>query len=244
MSGATKPTILLVDDSTIDIHVLLDMLKDESFSINVALNGKDGLQKAELRLPDLILLDVAMPVMNGFQTCRWLKAQVRTRHIPIIFLTAATELERRLDGLSLGAVDYICKPFHAEEVVARVKIHLQIALSMKETAGAADHAQKPETAVASRSVSLARAATHILRQRLNNPPSRRELAQMIGTNEKTLNDAFQTEFSLPIYSWLREERRRMARTLLIDTESSIFSISEHLGYSSQANFAKAFRHRF
>ncbi len=241
----TSPTLLLIDDSTIDLYALLDLLHERAFSLHVAFNGQDGFQKAEMLLPDLILLDVTMPVLDGFATCRLLKSSARTRRIPVIFITAATELDRRLEGLSLGAVDYIVKPFHAEEVIARIQIHLELSMSLK-----AAQPNSPETKadehlqVSSRSATLTRAAIAILRRSLRDPPGSAALAKMLGSNERALNEAFQAEFALTLSGWLREERLRTARHLLVTTDTAILAISEHLGYSNQANFSKAFRQRF
>lgn len=240
-----RQTVLLIDDSKIDLHVLLEMLQDHSFSVHVAFNGKDGLQKAELLAPDLILLDINMPVMDGFATCRQLKSRERTRQIPVIFLTVATDLDRRLKGLAMGAVDYICKPFHAEEVIARTQIHLELAQSIKAKSPvpeAQSHDNDGQTS--SYAARLTQAAIDILRQSIAAPPNGFRLAEMIGTTEKDLSTAFKAQFSISIHGWIREERLRTARHLLIMTETPIASIAEHLGFSNQANFSKAFRLRF
>lgn len=230
-----KPNILIVDDSTVDLRLLMDMMASRSMRVNIAFNGKDGYQKATLARPDLILLDVVMPEMDGFTTCRLLKSDERTRHIPVIFLSAASEVDKRIEGLTLGGVDYIGKPFSEEEVIARVEIHLNL-VRQKSLAPATAHA--PEAATP-----LVRAATEHLRQHLKNPPSPALLARIVGTNEKRLNQAFHTGFAMPVFAWLREERLRQARELLTSTEASMASIADHLGYSNQANFAKAFQER-
>ena len=121
------PSILLIDDSTIDLKLLMELIAARQMRLNVAFDGQDGYHKAEMLNPDLILLDLNMPNMDGFSTCRMLKNNPRTREVPIIFLTAANEVEKRIQGFSLGAVDYIGKPFNAQEVIARVEVHLNLA---------------------------------------------------------------------------------------------------------------------
>jgi DNA-binding response OmpR family regulator len=243
MSSKIKNSILLVDDSTIDLRVLMEMMSARKMRLNVAFNGRDGYHKALLLRPDLILLDVTMPVMDGFAACRMLKNNELTRHIPVIFLSAANEVTKRIEGLTLGAVDYIGKPFSEQEVIARVSIHLDLAQQFPHVITNSDAADR-ELGLPRRDEVLIRTATDYLRQHIALPPSPEALAKILGTNEKYLNQAFHAGFAMPVFAWLREERLRQARELLSLTETPISNIAEHLGYSSGANFAKAFRERF
>jgi signal transduction histidine kinase len=118
--------ILIVDDTPTNLGVLFDLLANSGFKVLVAEDGKDAIEQLEYATPDLILLDVLMPGIDGFETCRHLKAQSSTKDIPIIFMTALSETVDKVKGLSLGAVDYITKPLQHEEVLARVKIHLSL----------------------------------------------------------------------------------------------------------------------
>ncbi|HEY9876156.1 MAG TPA: response regulator, partial [Candidatus Obscuribacterales bacterium] len=115
-----KGIILIVDDIPANLGVLFDFLAYSGFKVLVARDGESAIQKVEYALPDLILLDVLMPRMDGFETCRRLKENESTKDIPIIFMTALTDTVDKVKGLSLGAVDYITKPFQHEEVLARV----------------------------------------------------------------------------------------------------------------------------
>lgn len=237
-TASTTTSILLIDDSVADLRVLLDLLAARKWRTVVAFDGQDGYQKALLKQPDLILLDVRMPKMDGFATCRLLKANERTAHIPVIFLTAATEKEDRLTGLGLGAVDYIIKPYASEdEVLARIGIHL--ALARRLGAPAESPAVVPPD-----TPPLVRAASGVLLDNLASPPSPEALARQLGTNEKRLNEAFHAAYALPVMAWVREQRLRLARQLLAQTDTPIADIAAHCGYSSSANFATAFRERF
>jgi PAS domain S-box-containing protein len=121
-----RETILVVDDAPSNLSVLFDFLANAGFKVLIAESGKSAIQKAEYALPDLILLDVLMPEMDGFETCQRLKAKEITQSIPIIFMTALTDTVDKVRGLSLGAVDYVTKPLQYDEVLARVKTHLNI----------------------------------------------------------------------------------------------------------------------
>lgn len=119
-------TILIVDDKLENIEILIRVLERVGFELLVARNGHEVFEVLQHASPNIILLDVMMPDMNGFEVCRRLKADERTRDIPVIFLSALIEHTDKLRGFELGAVDYITKPFQHEEVLARVKTHLTI----------------------------------------------------------------------------------------------------------------------
>jgi adenylate cyclase len=121
-----KGRILVVDDTPANIQALSAILKEKGYQISVATNGKQALGAVERVRPDLILLDVMMPEMDGFETCRQLKAAEQWRQIPVIFLTAKTDTADIVQGFELGAVDYVAKPFNAHELLARVNTHLTV----------------------------------------------------------------------------------------------------------------------
>src|SRR5262245_61003036 len=127
-SGSTAPTatILVVDDSPINLQVLVRTLDGTNHRILVATSGKSALDIVQRTRPDLILLDVMMPGMDGFEVCSAIKANDATRDIVVIFLSALGEVKDKVAGLQLGAVDYITKPIQAEEVLARVSNHLNV----------------------------------------------------------------------------------------------------------------------
>ncbi|MEM7112205.1 MAG: hybrid sensor histidine kinase/response regulator [Chloroflexota bacterium] len=125
-STPTQPTILVVDDTPTNVRVLLDYLREQNFKVLVATSGNRALQQLERVQPDLILLDVVMPGIDGFETCRQLKANPLTKEIPVIFMTALSDTVDKVKGFEVGAVDYVTKPFQQEEVLARIEAHLTI----------------------------------------------------------------------------------------------------------------------
>jgi signal transduction histidine kinase len=125
----TANQILIVDDVPENLQVLGSMLQRKGYDVNVASSGMDALALISKQKPDLILLDVAMPQMDGFQVCEKLKSQEETSDIPIMFLTAHSDKERIVRGFHVGGVDYITKPFHAAELLARVRTHLELKTS-------------------------------------------------------------------------------------------------------------------
>ena len=126
-----SPVILLVDDNDINLQTLYKTLDDQGYQLLIARSGEDALRIAARAKPDLILLDVMMPGIDGYETCVRLRADENTSNTVIIFLTALQSTEEKVRGLSLGAVDFITKPFEPDEIVARVSRHLEVHLRHK-----------------------------------------------------------------------------------------------------------------
>ncbi len=118
--------VLVIDDDRTNIQVIIEILKPVGLTVISARNGEMGIKRALFVLPDLILLDVMMPGLDGFETCRLLKSEPATQGIPVIFITALNDEENKVKGFDVGGVDYITKPFGQREVLARVKTHLSL----------------------------------------------------------------------------------------------------------------------
>lgn len=122
-----KPvTILVVDDNTENLKVVGNILKESNYKIAFALNGSDAIEIVETTPVTLILLDIMMPLMDGYEVCNKLRSHPNTKHIPIIFLTAKVDTDDIVKGFSLGAIDYITKPFKKEELICRINNHLEL----------------------------------------------------------------------------------------------------------------------
>lgn len=119
-------TILVVDDTPTNLQVLFDLLQSQGYRVATANDGETALRRLDSFLPALILLDVMMPGIDGFETCRRIKQNAATQDIPLIFMTALSDPVDKIKGLGLGAVDYITKPFQHEEVLARIQVHLKL----------------------------------------------------------------------------------------------------------------------
>jgi putative two-component system response regulator len=126
MSAADTGYILAVDDTPSSLRLLTDLLHGEGYSVRSAINGELALHAAMAKPPQLILLDISMPVMDGFEVCRRLKQEDRLREVPVIFVSAMSETQEKLKGFDIGAVDYVTKPFQREELLARVHTHLEL----------------------------------------------------------------------------------------------------------------------
>ena len=113
--------ILVVDDTPANIQILTGILKEKGYQLSIATNGKQALQVLEKVRPDLILLDVMMPELDGFETCKQIKKTPGLDNIPIIFLTSKTDSTDIVSGFEIGAADYVGKPFNTNELLARIK---------------------------------------------------------------------------------------------------------------------------
>ncbi len=124
--------VLIVDDNPNNLKMLIDYLKESGFKLVVAQNGQEALNRVKHVLPDIILLDIMMPILDGYETCKLLKADEKYKDIPIIYMTALSDTRNKIKAFETGAVDYITKPFHQEEILARVKTHITLQKQKKE----------------------------------------------------------------------------------------------------------------
>jgi PAS domain S-box-containing protein len=124
-------TLLIVDDTPANLAVVVEGLEAHGFRVVIAQDGEEGLERARFVQPDLVLLDVMMPGMDGFEVCRRLKGLPDTREIPVIFMTSLTDVQDKVTGFRVGAVDYVTKPLQIEEVVARITTHLSLIAERK-----------------------------------------------------------------------------------------------------------------
>jgi DNA-binding response OmpR family regulator len=246
MTMISSPSILLIDDDPKQIQSLAAILRQHDYRVFAALDGRDGLAKAAAKPPDLILVDLYMPEIDGQATIRLFKAHPTLQHVPLICLTVSNHIDDKLSAFEAGAVDYITKPFDPAEVIARVRVHLKLHQSgsrraeperLPEIAAAAEGAQQ----WGERLVSQAQA---ILLREMSNPPSLGELAHRIGTTQRHLSHEFRRLVGTAVYAWLREERHREACFRLLHTSQQLNQIGQHIGYQSAAAFTNAFRARF
>jgi two-component system sensor histidine kinase/response regulator len=126
IDASKKGTVLIVDDTPTNLELLFRHLTRSGYRVLVAKNGRIALSQAEQTRPDIILLDIMMPEMDGFETCERLKAMESTKDIPVIFMTALTDVDSKLRAFTIGAVDYVTKPFERREVLARIDTHLTV----------------------------------------------------------------------------------------------------------------------
>lgn len=245
MTMVSSPSILLIDDDPKQIQFLAAILRRHDYRVFAALDGRDGLAKAAAKPPDLILVDLYMPDIDGQATIRLFKAHPSLQHIPLICLTVSNHIDDKLSAFEAGAVDYITKPFDPEEVLARVRVHLRL-----HQAGAPQPVLPPppmpsvEGPPQQWEERLVNQAQSVLLREMGNPPSLAELAQRVGTTQRHLSHEFRRQVGVAVFAWLREERHREACSRLLHTSQQLNQIGHHIGYHSAAAFTNAFRARF
>jgi len=236
----SSAAILIVDDSLEIVRLLASTLQQAGYSISVATDGTQAFAKAVAAKPDLILLDVHLPGMNGLSIARRLKQIPETNNIPVLFMSSAISPEERLSGLRAGGSDYISKPFRAEEVLERVRIHLSLsrnATHLPEASIAAGKANLDQQA-------LYQASTRFISDHLDTPPTSRDLAALLSTSERKIIEAFAVCSGMTVSAYCRKAAMERAAKLLQQTSIPVAVIADELGYSSAANFATAVKDYF
>jgi len=247
--------ILVVEDEEAERMLISLYLQQQGCRLYHAHDGIDGINKAKLVVPDLILLDVDMPRCHGYAACRVLSEDPATHHIPVIFLSAFADPEHRVQGLMAGAVDFIGKPFNFDEIRLRLAVHLRNPGNHTTPQPQPGTGTDRDSTLSPASVSLDEglnylhqilfqsARVHLIKE-LAVTPELKELASQVGTNTKRLNEAFRHCAGTTVFEYLREERMKEARRLLQNTSMPISEIAAMVGYKSSANFATAFKDRF
>jgi len=251
-ADSTMSKILIVDDSAFEQRLLVDLLSEMPYKVSVAHNGLQGYHLALANHPDLILLDVRMPDMDGYTACRLLKANPATQDIPVIFLSGADADEERIMGLSIGGVDYVSKPFSPGELAARIQVHLALAQRAHGASASAAPAPANDPAeshlpaspygVDPDAVTVA-AVKRLIADNLASLPGLAEIARSVGTYREKLSQVFREQTGMTVFSFIREARIRRGEELLKDTDIDVQDIALLIGFNNAGNFATAFRER-
>lgn len=224
--------VLVVDDMPDELRMLAHFLGDAGARVLMAVEGVDALRLARLMRPDLMVLDVRMPQPDGFEVCLALQAQPELADIPVLFISGLLDMPAKLKGFSVGARDFMTKPFTAAELVARVALHANLGRRLR--AGQPD-AGLPRWLT----LSLRRLQTS-----LADPPGIELLAQEVGSTVYGLHDAFRTYLNTTPAAFVREARMKEAARQLRDTATPVAEVGAALGYANPGNFATTFRERF
>lgn len=236
------PLLLLVEDHPDELRWLIPLLRP-AFRIALAQSGQQGLQRAQALRPDLVLLDVGLPDMDGYALSRLLKADPLTTAIPVLFLSSHNEPSQRIRGLEAGAVDFISKPYHPEEVLARIQVHLQLSARMRPPADTGPDSLPPADADRDPEALLAHRAATYIREHLGEALSVSQIARQVGLHEKRLLALFREHLGQTVSGFLSDERVRTGQRLLAETAMTVQDIAFMVGYGNPGNFATAFRER-
>jgi DNA-binding response OmpR family regulator len=236
-----QPRILVIDDEPLNLRLMVEALQERGYRLAIAQSGAQGLQSAKHSAPDLILLDIRMPEMNGFEVCRRLRQDPATRDIPLLFLSALDDVAYKEEGFQLGADDYVTKPVHRRELVARVGAHLARYRRL--------HAKPPKESADPTKPTITpkelfdRIAADLL-SHIDQTPNIDDLARQAFLSRSVFNRRFRQIHGASPLEWLLEKRMQHAALQLQTSDDPIREVAAALGYASPAAFTTAFRRRF
>ena len=239
-----KPSILIVEDSE-DVRIYLKGLLKNDYRLHEAENGKVGVKKSVEVMPDLIISDVMMPSMDGFEFCKKIKTDWQTSHIPIILLTAKASAESKLEGLETGADDYLTKPFSSKELFVRIKNLLEQRKSLREKFSKEIKVETSAIAVTSLDNEFLQKAFNVAENNLSNLEFNSEVfAKEMFLSRSQLHRKILAVTGQAPGEFVRTFRLKKAASLILEKRLSITQIAFEVGFSSPSHFTKAFRQQF
>ena len=239
-----ESSILLVEDNP-DVTAYISSFLDHQYSIMSAENGKEGLKKVLDKYPDLIISDVMMPEMDGFEFCQKVKSDERISHIPVILLTAKADLDSKIEGLEFGADDYVTKPFEARELQIRVKNLIEQRTKLREKFSALVDLNPADIAASSMDEQLLNRLLAVFEDHMEEPDfSIEQLAREIGMSRSHLNRKIQALTNVSTSEFIRTLRLQRAARLLSNASGTVSEIAYKVGFNNLSYFSKTFRKHF
>jgi signal transduction histidine kinase/ligand-binding sensor domain-containing protein/DNA-binding response OmpR family regulator len=244
MHKKSSPSILIVEDNP-DLQSYMTNYLGEGYAILAASDGKEGLGMAMDFLPDLIISDIMMPEMNGFELCKRIKTEERTSHIPVILLTARADAESKLHGLETGADDYVTKPFDVKELQVRARNLIDQRRKLRERFRKELTIQPSEITVNSMDEQFLKHALEVAEGHLSDPEfTTSAFSREIGVSRQHLNDKLKALTDQSTREFLRTLRLKRAAQLLSQQAGNITEIAYEVGFNNLSHFAKIFKEQF
>lgn len=239
-----KPLALIVEDNR-DLRAYLISVLEEKYQVIEAADGLIGLELASQKVPDIIISDVMMPKMDGFQLCEKLKTDEMTSHIPVILLTARATKESKLEGLETGADDYLIKPFDAEELLVRINNLIEQRRRLREKFASKLSFTPEEVSVNSVDESFMQRALGIMDEHLADPDfTAEQFASEMGHSRSGLHQKLKGLTGLSATEFIRSIRLKRAASLIRQNSGSISEIAYSVGFNHLSWFAECFRKQF
>ena len=243
-SSSKKSTVLIVEDSE-DVRIYLQDILKQDYELLIAENGEKGLIEALEKLPDLIISDVMMPIMDGIEFCKKIKSDWKTSHIPVILLTAKASSESKIEGLETGADDYVTKPFSFRELSIRIKNLLYQRKVLKEKFSKSFNILIDENNLSKADQEFLEKANEIVEKNISNTEFDSDsFAQVIYLSRSQLHRRIQSIAGQSTGEFIRSIRLKKAAQLILDKKLSITQVSFEVGFNSPSHFSKAFKQMF
>lgn len=245
-----KPLLLIVEDNA-DLRAYIRSYLDENYSIIEAHNGEEGLVKAIEMIPDIVISDVMMPKMDGFEMCEGLKTDERTSHIPIVLLTARASEESKIQGLETGADDYLYKPFNHHELLVRVSNLIEQRKKIREYfiremgLDSKVDMQPEDIRISSMDEKFLARTQKIVNEHMSDPDfSIEEFGKLVGMSRSQLHRKLTALVNLSPTAFVRSIRLNKAASLILHKSGTISEIAFEVGFNNLSYFAKSFREVF
>lgn len=237
------PSILIIDDEPKNIAVLARLLKEKGYQVRAARDANQALTSLNIERVDLILLDIRMPRMSGFELCEHLKMNKQTADIPVMFLSVMDDVEEKIKGLELGAVDYITKPFNPEEVFARIKRQLKLKSEYKRKPGLSEYRKTKLTKETRQEICrLLINSFEETRPYLSDKLNAVEIAEKIGVTQHNLSEAVNIELQQNISYFINRYRiEYFCDQYLQQPDAQVFELALKAGYRSKSVFNHWFK---
>ena len=237
-------SILIVEDNP-EVQAYIRSIFAEEYTILTAANGKQGFAIAEKEQPDLILSDVMMPLMDGYELCHTLKTTFSTSHIPVILLTARTTMDDRLEGLETGADDYLSKPFHPNELRLKVRNRLALRQRMREQFGQQRTFNPKEASVTSADEEFLQRLIELVEENIENPSFNIEqFAQELAVSRALLFTKIKALTNHTPKNFLKSFRLKRAAQLLKTRKLNVSEVAYRVGFNAPKYFSKVFQKEF
>jgi ligand-binding sensor domain-containing protein/signal transduction histidine kinase/DNA-binding response OmpR family regulator len=241
---STHPLILIVDDNR-DIREYLEEQLISEYRVISAGDGKSGFEAARAQIPDLVITDIMMPRIDGFEFCRMLRKEPLTSHIPLIMLTAKAELEDKITGIETGADAYLAKPFHARELLVRVRQLILSRINLRKKFRTATVIRPSEVSESTVDREFMEKICAVIEERIGDEQfGVEQLAESAGLSVSQLNRKLSALIDQPAGQLIRSMRLQRAADLLSRDHTPVAEIAFAIGFSDQANFTRAFKRQF
>ncbi len=243
-AGQTAPLVLIIEDNA-DVRAYIKEYLVPTYLFEEARDGAQGIAKAKELIPDLIISDVMMPKMDGYEVCKQLKRDEKTSHIPIILLTAKAGQENKLEGLETGADDYLTKPFDAQELLARMKNLIEVRRKLREKFEKGKVLKPGEIAVTSMDDQFLQKVMAIVEKKIGDEKFRvEEFAEEVSMSRSQLHRKLTALTNQSPSDFIRYMRLHRAKQLLEQNAGNVSEIAFQVGFNSVAYFSKCFREQF
>jgi DNA-binding response OmpR family regulator len=238
------PLILVVEDNS-DMRAYIRDVLQSSFRIEEAFDGEIGVKSARDIGPDLIISDLMMPKMDGFELCKRIKSDQATSHIPIILLTAKAEREDRLEGLELGADDYLIKPFDSRELKIRITNLIEQRLRLRAKFASSIRVEPRDITVSSRDAQFLQKAMNLVEENMDNEAFSVELfSEMIGLSRRQFYQKIKAITGFTPTDFILNMRLKRAAFAIKEKSGTISEIAYSVGFNNLSYFARAFKKQF